>query len=795
MEREFFASCLSGLEAQLAEELKALGIERVRPLSGGVAFFCVDDLAYRACLWSRLASRILLVVGRVDARDADALYAGAASIRWRELMTEGASFSVRAQGTNEQLRNTRFTSLKVKDAIADCLREREGGAGVSANGLRASIDVRIRGQRATISLDLSGEALNHRPYLFEEETQEEALACSLAAGAIALSGAEDGFAQRAAIVDPVCREGIMLVEAASVACDRAPNLGRAQWGFRAWRAFDEAAWRAIESEAEERFERRLSELAGLQGALVSGEGRPNPEKVRCIGLSTSSPLIAKARKHIRRAGLRPIVSVELGDASDCAAAVRRVQDAVDEGAASDAVACLVASNLASRLADERGAQSRAERAAFLAAARSVNGELRAVALDGEGIAPDFPLDHVRAYELGKGRSSARVSIANAKPVEYPSIQVTSLSDGTLREVEAYERNSEQFAARLRKVARERRKWAHREGVSCYRLYDADLPDYAVAIDWYEGAGEAKGNSYLHIAEYAPPASVDPVLAQRRFNDVLAIAPIVCGVRPDHVFAKRRTRAKGGEQYSKEQGRAYATTVDESGLLFEVDLSKRLDTGLFLDHRPIRQRISQLSRDKRFLNLFAYTGAASVFAAHGGAASTTTVDLSQSYLDWARRNMEANGFAGKQHVFEHGDVMRWLTQARRNRMRFDLVFVDPPTFSNSKSMGKRTWDVQRDHVELLINVAHVLDRNGMAIFSCNLRSFKPDLETLAKHGIILEDISEQTIPKDFERTPKIHKCYVMHVDASMSAKARAHVSAGTRANTGAKTRSKQGPSKH
>lgn len=769
MAREFFASCLGGLEAQLAEELKALGIERVRPLSGGVAFFCEDELAYRACLWSRLASRILLVVKRIDAHDADALYAGAASIAWHELLAEGASFSVRAQGTNEQLRNTRFTSLKVKDAIADCLREAKD-ASAPTNGLRAAIDVRIRGDRATVSLDLSGEALNHRPYLFEEDAHDAALACSLAAGALALGCASGQFAQHAAIVDPVCRDGIMLVEAASVACNLAPNLGRTHWGFQTWRAYNQDAWRAIELEAKERFEQRMAEFVGQRDASATDEGRPNPQQVRCIGLSTSSPLIAKARKYIRRAGLRPIVSVELGEACDCASAVERVQSVVAQQNEEGNPACLVISNFSSHAADERGAQWRAQRAAFLAAARSAQGQLRAVALGGESIALDFPSEYTQTHQLGQGRTATQVSVFSAKPVEYPTIQVMSLSDDTAHAVEVYEHNSEQFAARLRKVARERRKWARREGVSCYRLYDADLPDYAVAIDWYEGAGAAKGNAFLHIAEYAPPSSVDPALAQRRFNDVLAIAPVVCGVRPDHVFAKRRTRAKGGEQYSKAQGGAYVTTVEEGGLLFEVDLSKRLDTGLFLDHRPIRAHVSEIANGKRFLNLFAYTGAASVFAAHGGAASTTTVDLSQSYLDWAQRNMEANGFAGKQHVFEHEDVMRWLTQARRNRQRFDLVFVDPPTFSNSKSMGKRTWDIQRDHVELLINVAHVLDREGVAIFSCNLRNFKPDLDALAKHGISLEDISAQTIPADFERTPKIHKCYVMRVDASRKAEA-------------------------
>ncbi len=218
------------------------------------------------------------------------------------------------------------------------------------------------------------------------------------------------------------------------------------------------------------------------------------------------------------------------------------------------------------------------------------------------------------------------------------------------------------------------------------------------------------------------------------------------------------REKGGSQYRKAQGRSYITTVEENGYLLEVDLAKRLDTGLFLDHRMTRQLIGELASKTRFLNLFAYTGVASVYAAAAGAASTVTVDLSQTYLDWAARNMKANGFSGANHNFVRADVLKWVTEARRKKERFDLIFVDPPTFSNSKAMGKKTWDVQRDHSELLIGVSRLLSEDGQAIFSCNLRSFKPDIQKLEHYGVKLEDISLQTIPYDFSRTPKIHKCY-------------------------------------
>ena len=261
--------------------------------------------------------------------------------------------------------------------------------------------------------------------------------------------------------------------------------------------------------------------------------------------------------------------------------------------------------------------------------------------------------------------------------------------------------------------------------------------------------------------------------------------MVLGVRPDHVFSKVRCRDKGGGQYQGAGKRNYVTHVDEAGCLLEVDLAGYLDTGLFLDHRDTRAMVRSIwpmanaslnlfaytgsatvqaaaggrwkpsrwtcrkpalsARGTRFLNLFAYTGTGTCYAADGGAFETTTVDISGNYLKWARRNMEQNGFTGPEHMFERGDVMNWITQCRRNPRRFDLIFVDPPTFSNSKAMGKRTWDVQRDHVELLVGVSRLLTKGGIAVFSCNLRSFKPDFEQLEKYGVELEDITAQTIP--------------------------------------------------
>ncbi|OUO90663.1 RNA methyltransferase [Gordonibacter sp. An230] len=765
---EFFASCLAGLEAPLADELKALGIRSVRPLGGGVAFFCDVRHALAACLWSRLASRIMLVVGRVDARLADLLFEDALELPWEDVIAPGASIAVSAHGMNDELRNTRFTALKVKDAVCDRLREARGERpNVDAERPDAAIDVRVRENRATISLDLTGASLYRRTYLAPDEGAEAPLECALAAGLLALAGWGDASAAGAALVDPACGDGAVVVEAAAVACDLAPGLLREHWGFFGWAQSRPEWWNELIAEADDRFERGLTAVTAPGTLERPLSAAPDLAHVRFVGLSASSPAIARARARAKRAGLRQAVSIELGGAEEARALTGRAVAAAESsrerrGAAPSCCEhrrCLVASVLGAR---ERSSEASAQAdAAAFAAAAAATPEGSAFAVAGsEAVEDRFGRAPGTRVELGRDRVAVEALVFHAPPAVSAVVMVPDPAGGAEHRVEVLEPASEQFSSRLFKVAKERRKWARREGVSCYRVYDADLPDYAVAIDVYAGAGEAEGNTYLHIAEYAPPSSVDPARARRRFDDVLALAPVVLGVRPDHVFAKTRRRDKGGSQYRDAGRRSYVTQVAEDGYLMEVDLSGYLDTGIFLDHRATRELVGAKAAGKRFLNLFAYTGTATVHAAGGGAVETTTVDLSQTYLDWARRNMAGNGFAGPEHSFERADVMAWITECRRKPLRYDLIFVDPPTFSNSKAMGSRTWDVQRDHVELLIGVTRLLTKGGEAVFSCNLRTFKPDLETLAKYGVALEDITASTIPHDFERNPRIHQCYLV-----------------------------------
>lgn len=713
-DQEFFASCLAGLEEELSEELKSIGIRRTRPLGGGVAFFGGAEDAMRACLWSRIASRVLAVEGRTDAANADELYEGVRALYWEDILPTKKTFAVRAHGANDNLRNTHFTEMRVKDAICDRLDNLRGvRPQVDTANPDLTIDVRIHDARATISIDLSGAPLNKRAYFGKNAGSEMPLLCSYAAGLLALAGWRELSTQGYRFIDggragdAHAKENdrargaktrdlsVLEREARAVVGDEAPGAARSTWGFMSWGRFDRDAWDALLDEADERAE----------------------------------------------------------------AAQARVR-AADAAREKDAPALVAAVLIDPENEDAASAQ---RDAAFVRAAATAPERSVFACVGGEGAAARFNVPAARTVQLGRGRIRIAARVFYRAPEAPETVTVPDAFGGADHTVDVFDSASAQFASRLRKMYKERRKWAKRDGATCYRIYDADLPEYACAIDLYAGAGPDAGRTFVHVAEYAPPASIDEDKARRRMADVLALVPVVLGVPAENVFSKTRRRERGGGQYREARAKSFVATVEEDGSLFEVDLSGYLDTGLFLDHRDTRRMVGEMASGADFLNLFAYTGTASVHAAACGARTTCTVDLSATYLDWARRNMANNGFSGRAHRFERDDAMHWITEARRARRQFDLIFVDPPTFSNSKAMGRRTWDVQRDHVELLIGVSRLLSPEGQAVFSCNLRTFKPNLDELAKYGVEMEDITARTIPHDFERNPRIHKCYlVRHV---------------------------------
>lgn len=312
--------------------------------------------------------------------------------------------------------------------------------------------------------------------------------------------------------------------------------------------------------------------------------------------------------------------------------------------------------------------------------------------------------------------------------------------------------AQMFANRLKKNLRNLGKWARQNGVSCYRLYDADIPEYAVAVDLYQGK-----DLWVVVQEYQAPKSVPEEKALLRLREALGVILDILELPEAQLFYKMRQRQKGTAQYEKLSSQQYFHEVQENGLRFLVNFTDYLDIGIFLDHRVTRQLVGELAADSDFLNLFAYTGTATVYAARGGARTTTTVDMSNTYLDWAQRNLALNGFSGAQHQYIQADCMQWLGKAAQQPQRYGLIFLDPPSFSTSKRMTA-TFDVQRDHVQLLSDTLRLLTPEGSLIFSNNLRKFKLDQQALAQ--FVVEDITAKTIPKDFAGNQRIHQCFIL-----------------------------------
>jgi len=304
-----------------------------------------------------------------------------------------------------------------------------------------------------------------------------------------------------------------------------------------------------------------------------------------------------------------------------------------------------------------------------------------------------------------------------------------------------------FSNRLKKNSKHLSRWLRKENIHCYRLYDADIPEYALAIDVYEGK-----QKWVHVQEYQAPKTIDPEKASHRLHEATETLIDLLNIAPKQCFIKTRRQQKGKSQYEKLGDQQFFHEVIENENRLWVNFEDYLDTGLFLDHRTTRCLLSTMSQGKRFLNLFAYTGSATVHAASGGALSTTTVDMSKTYLDWAKRNMSLNQFNSPAHQYIQANCIEWL---ENQSSQYDLIFLDPPSFSTSKRM-KSTFDVQRDHVGLIKNTVKLLDNNGVLIFSNNLRHFKMDHQ--AFHNLKIDDISKQTLPKDFERNPRIHNCW-------------------------------------
>jgi len=711
--RYWIATAPIGAASVLAEELLQFGAADIRERSNDVKFQGTLDVGYRACLWSRTATRVLLSLGSIDATSSQNIFAAVKRIDWRDHLAPGATLACDCSGGNESIRHTLYGAQLLKDAVCDSLRDSTGERpNIQPERPDVLLHLHVEGREALLSIDFSGESLHRRGY--RVEGGRAPLKENVAAAVLLRAGWPALYESGGLLVDPLCGSGTFLTEGALIAAQAAPGLDRGYFGFSGWRGHEPALWEHLCSDA------RARRAAQVPRRCIFGSDI-DPDAVR-MSLANAAA-----------AGVADWIHVEKRALSD----VQR--PAGDAG--------LVVANppYGERIGAEQGLSELYTQLGSVLRER-FKGWKAAILTGNPPMARHLGIYAKRSHRVFNGTIECRLLRFDLDAsAEQRAPQV-------VRAEWAGRPGAQMFANRLAKNLAKLEPWAQREGIECFRAYDADMPEYAFAIDLY-----GREPRHVYVQEYAAPKTVNQEGARERRRELLAVLPDVLAVPLAQIHTRLRKQQKGGDQYEKRAMTNERYVVNEGGLKFWVNFRDYLDTGLFLDHRIMRRMLRDWAEDKDFLNLFCYTGSATVYAAAGGARSSASVDLSNTYLDWARDNLVLNGYGSARHELIRADCLQWLEEQAPQGPRFDLVFLDPPTFSNSKRM-QGVLDVQRDHVGMIRRAMRLLRERGRLVFSTNFTRFKLDAAALAEFSI--EDISRQTIPKDFERNARIHHCCVV-----------------------------------
>ena len=711
----FFATAPKGVEPILVKELKDLGAKQIRQTRAGASYKGDFLLGYKSCLWLRTANRVFIVIDSFDAEAIDDLYDGIRHINWTDHMSSENTLAVDFSSNQSIFRHTHFGALKVKDAIVDQFREKYNtrpSIDISLPDIR--VNVHMDSRRVTVSLDLSGLSLHKRGY--RNDRGIAPLKENLAAAILIKSDWLEISKKGGGFIDPMCGSGTLPIEAAMIAGDMAPGLLREHFGFLKWRQHQPDIWQMLVDEAEE----------------IELQQRSNIPPI--IGYDRDPVAVKDSIANLERAGLHGLVHFEK----------RLLTELIPHPRTIDNPGLLVVNppygerlgkaHELRQLYTELGTKLRSFFGGWHVGLFTGNSKL-AKDLDIRPVRTDRFFNGSIPCDLIHYHLSARSKDLLPKP---PVI----LSDKS-----SEYRPSEEirmFENRVKKNLKRLKSWRTRDNINCFRVYDRDIPEYAVAVDIYD--------QWIHVQEYKAPDSISPEIAVKRLKDVICVLPSLFNVPVENIFFKQRQKQKRSAQYGKQSELSKTALVEEAGLKFEINLGSYIDTGLFLDHRLTRSMIERMAEGKSFLNLFSYTATSTVYAARGGAVSTTSVDKSNTYTRWAKKNMSINGFDNSRHVFRSLDCMEWL---QKDRSRYDLIFLDPPTFSNTKKSGT-SFDIQKDHVKLILATISLLADDGTLIFSNNYRQFKMDFDKL--NHLRIEDITASTIPPDFERNPRIHNCW-------------------------------------
>lgn len=726
---KLFITGHKGFETLLYHELRQILHGRGSAITkryGGVEIVGDIENVYRICLHSRLANRVFCELKSFKAENEDQLYAAIYGVDWSQHLSPTRSFAVSATLSRSTMDHTHYASLKVKDAIVDQFREGFGSRpSVEKHQPDIHIHINIHKNQASLSLDLSGESLHRRGYRTEHAGAP--LKEHLAASIIAHAGWSAEIAKTHRFIDPMCGSGTFAIEAAMIAANIAPGLDRTYFGFSKWLQHDVSSWQLCLAEAESQID------ASIETIIIA-----NDFDAKAIDI---------ARANAMRAGVEDLIHFSHQDISEL-------------NIETDGKPSIIVCNppYGERLNSEQGL------AALYGDMGACFRRISPAMLHIISANPDL-LHRLRLRRTSKKAVKngpiecllASFEIADEDPIRQSIVdpiasvpQASNIRDGARESVTP-------LLNRLQKNSKHLARWAKRNGVSCYRLYDADLPEFSFALDVYQSEVSPSTHWY-HLQEYQAPKIIDADKAEARIELAKQAVKQVFEIDDAMLFCKTKIRQRGSQQYQKQDSQGELFQVREGQASLLVNLSDYLDSGLFLDHRSIRQRVFDASRGRSVLNLFCYTGSVGVQAALGGASLVSNVDLSATYLKWAEENHAINQLDDdSRYQFLRADAVELLTNPSRFgiEMLYDLIFLDPPSFSNSKKM-QQTLDVQRDHENMIRQSMRLVKKDGLLLFSTNKKGFK--LSDSLSSQFVVGDISRQTISEDFKRRPGIHRCW-------------------------------------
>lgn len=686
--------------------------------TGQVLFSGGREAICRANIHLRSADRVTIKLASFQAEDFGQLYDRTYALNWQDWIPADGAFPVRGRSIASQLSSVPACQKIVKKAIVDKLLAAHGAAELPETGPVYTVEVALLKNVAELTIDTTGAGLNKRGW--HTQGGQAPLKETLAAALIDLSF----WKPDRPFFDPFCGSGTIAIEAARLARNIAPGVDRS-FVAETWPVIDPQLWQQVRTEAR------------------AAERPPTGESIMATDIDPREIEIARA--HAEAAGVADDIHFQQMD-------FREISTRKPYG-------CLISNPpYGQRVGDVD------ELHAIYAAMPDVFRRLKTwsfYVLTNYGPFEKVlaqPADRRRKLYNGpiectyyqfhgprppkSGQAPPPQQLRVVDP-EAPSQQTPAFGGLVEHNIE----QAEVFSNRLQKNARHLRRWP-KKGITCYRLYDRDIPEVPLVVEKYE--------NYLHISEWERPHERTAAEHADWLELMKSTAAEALEIDPEHVYLKTRKRQKGLEQYEKFGQSGQAILVNEAGLRFEVNLADYLDTGLFLDHRNTRQMVRDKAAGKRFLNLFCYTGSFTVYAAAGGAASTTSVDLSANYIEWARRNLNHNDLAGPGHRFVVADCLDFVTRQAEGQT-YDLAVVDPPTFSNSKRL-QEDFDIQRDYPRLLRAVLRLMSPGGLIYFSSNFRRLKFDESELP--GARVHEISKQTVPEDF-RNQRIHRCWAIY----------------------------------